>query len=127
MNNWDNESGIKMEKGTQGVYTTTFTANKEKEYFSVVSVLDSDWEVVNANRWGVGSDGSVITINQSQELIKTTGAMVLEGVIGTNYTIMVDLANSTITVSGEELPTSYPASMYILGDIKSMSILENYD
>ena len=122
MNNWDNESGIKMEKGTQGVYTTTITANKEKEYFSVVSVLDSDWEVVNANRWGVGSDGSVITINQSQELIKTTGAMVLEGVIGTEYTIMVDLANSTITVSGEELPTSYPESMYILGDLEDLAL-----
>ena len=55
---WNPADGVKMEKGEEGVYTAQITTATASDNIGIVSVLDADWEIVNANRWGFAEDNA---------------------------------------------------------------------
>lgn len=110
-NNWDPTFGQLLDKTGEGVYTTSVTGPCN---FGIVSKLDADWDVVNANRWGfaMSDDNKAVTVNETTSIVKDQGAIRVadEG----EFTVTVDLKNLTILVAGEAVVT-YPEQLYAIG------------
>lgn len=111
---WNPADGVKMEKGEEGVYTAQITTVAATDNIGIVSVLDADWETVNANRWGFATDNATVTIGEEMEIVKGTGAICI-GAVGT-FDVTVDLKNMTILVEGEPV-VEYPETLYIIGNV----------
>lgn len=108
---WDPAEGVTMEKKENGVYTTSITGPCN---FGIVSVLDDDWEVVNANRWGfaMSEDNKAVVLNEVTPIVKDAGAIRITDT-GT-FTVTVDLKNLTVLVAGEA-QVVYPEKLYAIG------------
>ena len=111
---WSPETGIKMKKGEEGVYTAQITTNAVTDNIGIVSVLDADWETVNANRWGFAEDNATVALGTAMPIVKGTGAICI-GAVGT-FDVTVDLKNMTILVEGEPV-VEYPETLYVVGNI----------
>lgn len=111
---WSPETGIKMKKGEEGVYTAQITTNAVTDNIGIVSVLDADWETVNANRWGFAEDNATVALGTAMPIVKGTGAICI-GAVGT-FDVTVDLKNMTILVEGEPV-VEYPETLYVVGYI----------
>lgn len=111
---WSPETGIKMKKGEEGVYTAQITTNAVTDNIGIVSVLDAEWETVNANRWGFENDNATVTLNKAMPIVKGQGAICI-GAVGT-FDVTVDLKNMTILVEGEPV-VEYPETLYVVGYI----------
>lgn len=111
---WSPETGIKMKKGEEGVYTAQITTNAVTDNIGIVSVLDAEWETVNANRWGFTQDNATVTIGEATPIAKAQGAICI-GAVGT-FDVTVDLKNLTILVEGEPV-VEYPETLYIIGNV----------
>ena len=111
---WSPETGIKMKKGEEGVYTAQITTNAVTDNIGIVSVLDAEWETVNANRWGFENNNATVTLNKAMPIVKGTGAICI-GAVGT-FDVTVDLKNMTILVEGEPV-VEYPETLYIIGNV----------
>lgn len=111
---WSPETGIKMKKGEEGVYTAQITTNAVTDNIGIVSVLDAEWETVNANRWGFENDNATVTLNKAMPIVKGQGAICI-GAVGT-FDVTVDLKNMTILVEGEPV-VEYPETLYIIGNV----------
>ena len=111
---WSPETGIKMKKGEEGVYTAQITTNAVTDNIGIVSVLDADWETVNANRWGFAEDNATVALGTAMPIVKGTGAICI-GAVGT-FDVTVDLKNMTILVEGEPV-VEYPETLYIIGNV----------
>ena len=111
---WSPETGIKMKKGEEGVYTAQITTNAVTDNIGIVSVLDAEWETVNANRWGFAEDNATVALGTAMPIVKGTGAICI-GAVGT-FDVTVDLKNLTILVEGEPV-VEYPETLYIIGNV----------
>ena len=111
---WDSNTGIAMEKSENGVYTAQITTKAVSDNIGIVSVLDADWDVVNANRWGFAQDNATVTLGEAMPIVKGQGAICI-GAIGT-FDVTVDLKNLTILVEGEPV-VEYPETLYVLGNV----------
>lgn len=111
---WSPETGIKMKKGEEGVYTAQITTNAVTDNIGIVSVLDAEWETVNANRWGFENNNATVTLNKAMPIVKGQGAICI-GAVGT-FDVTVDLKNMTILVEGEPV-VEYPETLYVVGNI----------
>lgn len=111
---WSPETGIKMKKGEEGVYTAQITTNAVTDNIGIVSVLDAEWETVNANRWGFENNNATVTLNKAMPIVKGQGAICI-GAVGT-FDVTVDLKNMTILVEGEPV-VEYPETLYVVGYI----------
>lgn len=111
---WSPETGIKMKKGEEGVYTAQITTNAVTDNIGIVSVLDAEWETVNANRWGFENNNATVTLNKAMPIVKGQGAICI-GAVGT-FDVTVDLKNMTILVEGEPV-VEYPETLYIIGNV----------
>lgn len=111
---WSPETGIKMKKGEEGVYTAQITTNAVTDNIGIVSVLDAEWETVNANRWGFAEDNATVALGTAMPIVKGTGAICI-GAVGT-FDVTVDLKNMTILVEGEPV-VEYPETLYVVGYI----------
>lgn len=111
---WNPADGVKMEKGEEGVYTAQITTATASDNIGIVSVLDSDWETVNANRWGFAEDNATVALGTAMPIVKGTGAICI-GAVGT-FDVTVDLKNMTILVEGEPV-VEYPETLYIIGNV----------
>ena len=111
---WSPETGIKMKKGEEGVYTAQITTNAVTDNIGIVSVLDAEWETVNANRWGFAEDNATVALGTAMPIVKGTGAICI-GAVGT-FDVTVDLKNMTILVEGEPV-VEYPETLYIIGNV----------
>lgn len=111
---WNPADGVKMEKGEEGVYTAQITTATASDNIGIVSVLDADWEIVNANRWGFAEDNATVALGTAMPIVKGTGAICI-GAVGT-FDVTVDLKNMTILVEGEPV-VEYPETLYIIGNV----------
>lgn len=111
---WSPETGIKMKKGEEGVYTAQITTATASDNIGIVSVLDAEWETVNANRWGFAEDNATVALGTAMPIVKGTGAICI-GAVGT-FDVTVDLKNMTILVEGEPV-VEYPETLYIIGNV----------
>ena len=111
---WNPAEGIRMEKGENGVYTAQITTTTASDNIGIVSVLDANWDVVNANRWGFTQDNATVTIGEAMPIAKGTGAICI-GAVGT-FDVTVDLKNLTILIEGEPV-VEYPETLYVLGNV----------
>ena len=111
---WNSADGVKMEKGEEGVYTAQITTTAATDNIGIVSVLDADWEIVNANRWGFATDNATVTLGEAMPIVKGAGAICI-GAVGT-FDVTVDLKNMTILVEGEPV-VEYPETLYIIGNV----------
>ena len=111
---WSPETGIKMKKGEEGVYTAQITTNAVTDNIGIVSVLDAEWETVNANRWGFENNNATVTLNKAMPIVKGQGAICI-GAVGT-FDVTVDLKNMTILVEGEPV-VEYPETLYVVGNV----------
>ena len=111
---WNPADGVKMEKGEEGVYTAQITTVAATDNIGIVSVLDADWETVNANRWGFAEDNATVALGTAMPIVKGTGAICI-GAVGT-FDVTVDLKNMTILVEGEPV-VEYPETLYIIGNV----------
>ena len=111
---WNPADGVKMEKGEEGVYTAQITTATASDNIGIVSVLDADWETVNANRWGFAEDNATVALGTAMPIVKGTGAICI-GAVGT-FDVTVDLKNMTILVEGEPV-VEYPETLYIIGNV----------
>ena len=111
-NVWNPEDGVKLTKGENGVYTGTLTGPCN---FGITTVLNADWDVVNANRYGFEVDNAAVTLNQAMPIVKAAGAIRVaeEG----EFELTVDLKNMTVLVAGEA-PVVYPEKLYLLGNVE---------
>lgn len=111
-NVWNPEDGVKLTKGENGVYTGTLTGPCN---FGITTVLNADWDVVNANRYGFETDNAAVTLNQATPIVKAVGAIRVaeEG----EFELTVDLKNMTVLVAGEA-PVVYPEKLYLLGSVE---------
>lgn len=110
---WNPADGVAMKKGENGVYTATITTNNASDNIGIVSVLSSNWDEVNANRWGMANDNDPVTLNEATPIVKGPGAIMI-GAIGT-FDVTVDLKNLTILVAGEPV-VEYPETLYMIGN-----------
>ena len=103
---------MKLTKGENGVYTGTLTGPCN---FGITTVLNADWDVVNANRYGFEVDNAAVTLNQAMPIVKAAGAIRVaeEG----EFELTVDLKNMTVLVAGEA-PVVYPEKLYLLGNVE---------
>lgn len=111
---WNPADGVRMEKGENGVYTAQITTKTASDNIGIVSVLDANWDVVNANRWGFTQDNATVTIGEAMPIAKAQGAICI-GAVGT-FDVTVDLKNLTILVEGEPV-VEYPETLYIIGNV----------
>jgi len=111
---WNPADGVKMEKGEEGVYTAQITTATASDNIGIVSVLDAEWETVNANRWGFAEDNATVALGTAMPIVKGTGAICI-GAVGT-FDVTVDLKNMTILVEGEPV-VEYPETLYIIGNV----------
>ena len=98
--NWDPTAGIELTKNEQGLYEGTFVFTDETSWLTFVTVLDANWNVVNANRFGGEttdpflSDGSVVN------LVKFNGDNNCCFTIAPGtYHFVVDMNNMTLSVT----------------------------
>lgn len=111
--NWTPTAGEKLTNEGNGVYKTTITGPGN---FSFVTVLSSNWDEVNANRYGFSSenDNKAITLNETTAIVKGTGAINLADK-GT-FNVTVNLKDMTILVEGEPVVV-YPEQLYLIGTV----------
>lgn len=109
---WDPSEGLTLKKGENGVYTGSVTGPCN---FGFTTVLDEDWEVVNANRYGFATDNAAVTLNEAMPIVKGSGTIRVaeEGL----FELTVDLKNMTVLVAGEA-PVVYPEKLYLLGSVE---------
>ncbi len=113
-NNWDPTFGQMLDKTGEGVYTTNISGPCN---FGIVSKLDADWDVVNANRWGfaMSEDNKEVNINETTSIVKDAGAIRVTATPASgSFKVTVDLKNLTILVAGEVVVT-YPEKLYAIG------------
>lgn len=117
-NNWNPQAGLLMTTESDGVYTATITVSAVGTNFGIVSVQSSDWNTVNANRWGFATDNAELTIGTANAIVKGAGAIRFAET-GT-FDITVDLTKLTILAKkqqGGEVVVTYPDNMYMIGTV----------
>lgn len=114
---WKPNSGIKLDYEGEGVFSgiVTFKQNGTWGIVEILGDTDSDWDKVNARRYGPASDSQLLIDDAETPITKNTNAA---KVSGGEYLIIVNLANMTVTASPTEPPVPvYPDKLYVLGQI----------
>ncbi len=102
---WNLEAPVVMNATATNVFEGTFTFSLPTSYFAFITEMSSDWEVVNAHRFGAAINNELITdgavINLAKQVSVRGEGQCLTATPGT-YTITVDLNALTATVRKED-------------------------
>lgn len=114
-NNWTPADAIEMTYAN-GVYSAEGIEFGADGNFALSTVKSSDWNTVNANRYGFAQDNAIATNGVAMPIVKGQGAMkVPEAGV---YTIVANLSAMTVTVtktSAAVIPV--PDNLFIIGHI----------
>lgn len=118
-NDFEPSTGVEMTNAGNGTYTLTGANFEIGAYFAFTSVLDGNWDNVNAARYAGEADNQAVAADATGiKLVKGVNRslkMVESGV----YTLSVDLATMTLSVVRTgKLPVAAPETLYVLGDLK---------
>ena len=118
---WSADKGFPMSTTDGNIYTgkVTFSDAGTSATFALATQLGAnadDWETLNANRFGPAADGVVLG-NNSESNFQAIASTAFSIQVG-EYDITVNMQNKTIlAVSTTPLPTVYPESLYLIGQI----------
>lgn len=96
---WNPAQGIEMTMTDVNIFEGTFTFTAATSYFAFVTLQSSDWDLVNANRFGGATNNQLVADGDVAELVKSDGCLTIAPGV---YTFVVDLNEYTVTVSEEE-------------------------
>ena len=121
---WSADKGVPMSTTDGNIYTgkVTFSDAGTTATFALATQLGAnadDWDTLNANRFGPGTDGAVLGNNSESNFqpIASTAFAIQVG----EYDITVNMQNKTIlAVSTTPLPAVYPESLYLIGQIEGI-------
>lgn len=114
---WKPNSGIKLDYDGEGVFMgiVTFKHNATWGMVEILGGTDTDWDKINARRYGPSADSQLLLDDVETPISKNTNAA---KVSGGEYIIIVNFANMTVTVSPTETPEPvYPDKLYVLGQV----------
>lgn len=114
-NGWDPANSIEM-WNDNGVYTIEDIEFGAGGNFAVSTVQSSNWDAVNAARYGFSQDNAIATEGKAMKIVKGTGAMQVPaaGV----YNIYVNLSAMTVTVKkAGEVVIETPKNLYVMGNL----------
>lgn len=114
-NGWNPQESIEM-WNDNGVYTIEDIEFGAGGNFAVSTVQSSDWDAVNAARYGFSQDNAIATEGKAMKIVKGTGAMQVPaaGV----YNIYVNLSAMTVTVKkAGEVVVNVPDELYCFGTL----------
>lgn len=114
-NGWNPNESVEM-WNDNGVYTIEDIEFGAGGNFAVSTVQSSNWDSVNANRYGFATDNAIATEGVAMPIVKGQGAMQVPaaGV----YNIYVNLTAMTVTVKkASEVVIETPSNLYVLGNL----------
>lgn len=117
---WNPSNGLEMTYA-DGVYTLENVEFADGGNFGLTTVKSSDWNTVNASRYGFETDNAVVAENEAVEIIKGEGAIQIP--IAGVYTIVADLKAMTVTVTCTDVAYD---NIYVLGNYKESSWNPSY-
>lgn len=121
---WKPNSGIKLDYEGDGVFSGIITF-KQNGTWGIVEILgetDTDWDKINARRYGPSADSQLLIDDVETSIAKNTNAA---KVSGGEYLVIVNFANMTVTVSPTETPEPvYPEMLYVLGQVQEAAEMQ---
>lgn len=114
-NGWNPQESIEM-WNDNGIYTIEEIEFGTGGNFGLATIQSSDWDAVNANRYGFAEDNAKAVEGQAMSIVKGAGAIqVPEAGI---YNIYVNLSAMTVTVKkAGEVVVNVPDQLYVIGNL----------
>ncbi len=114
-NGWDPANSIEM-WNDNGVYTIEEIEFGAGGNFGLATIQSSDWDAVNANRYGFAEDNAKAVEGQAMSIVKGAGAIQVPaaGV----YNIYVNLSAMTVTIKkAGDVVINVPEQLYVVGTL----------
>lgn len=119
---WDpaNSYAMTYSECVYSISGLTFSGNGNN--FSFTTVKSSNWETVNANRYGFKTDNAVATVGVEMPIAKVNGDCAIQVPEDGIYSIYANLTAMTVKVERTgEVEVEVPAELYIFGTLVGAS------
>ncbi len=114
-NGWNPGESIEM-WNDNGIYTIEDIEFGAGGNFGIATIQSSDWDAINANRYGFEEDNAKAVEGQAMKIVKGAGAIQVPA--AGIYNIYVNLSAMTITVKkAGEVVVNIPKQLYIVGNL----------
>lgn len=114
-NGWDPANSIEM-WNDNGIYTIEEIEFGTGGNFGLATIQSSDWDAVNANRYGFEEDNAKATEGKAMSIVKGAGAIQVPA--AGIYNIYVNLSAMTVTIKkAGEVVVSVPTTLYAFGNL----------
>lgn len=114
-NGWDPANSIEMWQ-ENGVYVMEDIEFGAGGNFALATIQSSDWDAVNANRYGFEEDNAKAVEGQAMKIVKGAGAIQVPA--AGIYNIYVNLSAMTVTIKKSgEVVIDAPNQLYAVGNL----------
>ena len=114
-NGWNPQESIEM-WNDNGIYTIEELEFGAGGNFGLATIQSSDWDAVNANRYGFAEDNAKAVEGQAMKIVKGAGAIQVPA--AGIYNIYVNLSAMTVTIKkAGEVVVSVPTTLYAFGNL----------
>ncbi|MBR5331689.1 MAG: SusF/SusE family outer membrane protein [Muribaculaceae bacterium] len=114
-NDWDPANSFEMWQ-ENGVYVMEDLEFSVGGGFGLATIQSSDWEAINANRYGFEEDNAMAVEGQAMSIVNGAGAIQVPG--AGIYNIYVDLSAMTVTIiKAGEVVIETPNQLYVVGTL----------
>ena len=114
-NGWDPANSIEMWQ-ENGVYVMEDLEFGAGGNFALATIQSSDWDAVNANRYGFEEDNAKAVEGQAMKIVKGAGAIQVPA--AGIYNIYVNLSAMTVTIKkAGDVVIETPAQLYAVGNL----------
>ena len=114
-NGWDPANSVEM-WNDNGIYTIEEIEFGTGGNFGLATIQSSDWDAVNANRYGFEEDNAKAVEGQAMKIVKGAGAIQVPA--AGIYNIYVNLSAMTVTIKkAGEVVVNAPEQLYVMGNL----------
>ena len=114
-NGWNPQESIEM-WNDNGIYTIEELEFGTGGNFGLATIQSSDWDAVNANRYGFAEDNAKATEGKAMSIVKGAGAIQVPA--AGIYNIYVNLSAMTVTIKkAGEVVVTVPTTLYAFGNL----------
>ena len=118
-NGWDPANSIEM-WNDNGIYTIEEIEFGTGGNFGLATIQSSDWDAVNANRYGFEEDNAKAVEGQAMKIVKGAGAIQVPA--AGIYNIYVNLSAMTVTLKKSgDVVINVPNQLYAVGNLSAGS------
>ena len=118
-NGWNPQESIEM-WNDNGVYTIEEIEFGTGGNFGLATIQSSDWDAVNANRYGFEEDNAKAVEGQAMKIVKGAGAIQVPA--AGIYNIYVNLSAMTVTLKKSgDVVINVPNQLYAVGNLSAGS------